>query len=100
MYYPNVKTNMGVSTTIIELSQMILLPSQQSKKKRSRRTLQNERHNMLRCKKAGYYSNECKEKLPKTSGGKNGICMLINIDDSSDKESVQEDQYKSDGDRR
>jgi len=35
----------------------------------------------LRCKKAGQYSNECKEKLPKTSGGKNDTFMLINKDD-------------------
>ena len=45
----------------------------------------------------GHYSNECKEELSKTPEGKKDTSLLINKEDSSDKESVQEDQYNLDG---
>ena len=49
----------------------------------------------LRCKKAWHYSNEWKEKLPKTSGGKNDTVCL-----STKMITLTKNQYKSDGDRR
>ena len=51
-----------------------------------------ERDNMFRCNKVGHYSNECKEEFSKTPEGKKDTSLLINKEDSSDKESVQEDQ--------
>jgi len=45
----------------------------------------------FKCKKKGYYSNECTEDLPGTTENK-GKSLLINKEDSSDKE-VENEQY-------
>jgi len=46
----------------------------------------------FKCKKKGHYSNKCTEELPAASD-KKGTSLLINKEDSSDKE-IENEQYE------
>ena len=57
----------------------------EEKEKKDNKNERKQHITCFRCKKKGHYSNECTEELPMTSD-KKGTSLLINKDDSSDKE--------------
>jgi len=54
----------------------------------------------FRCKKIGHYSYEWKEELPKTSGNTKWTNLLISNNDSSDKDTNQDNSYESESDQQ